>query len=194
MDDYRASLSYVTGANNFKTGFTYQWQFAEDPIVFSIGNVNYRTLNGIPNQVTYYTTPLRGAALPRAAGGLRAGSVEVPPADDQRRSALRSVQHARYNATTFDPVGRTRPSRATIRATTCSAGRTCRRGWAWPTIRSATGCTALKFSVSRYVLQEGKNNTNNVHPVISATNSVARTWTDSNGDRVVQGDPLNPPC
>jgi hypothetical protein len=28
--------------------------------------------------------------------------------------------------------------------------------------------------------------------VISATNSVARTWTDSNNDRVVQGDPLNP--
>ena len=57
MDDYRASLSYVTGANSFKAGFTYQWQFAEDPIVYTIGDVNYRTLNGIPNQVTYYTTP-----------------------------------------------------------------------------------------------------------------------------------------
>ncbi len=48
-----------------------------------------------------------------------------------------------------------------------------------------------------HVLQEGKNNTNNVHPVIAATNSVARTWDDRNnlginGDFIVQGDPLNP--
>ena len=55
-----------------------------------------------------------------------------------------------------------------------------------------TGRTALKFSVSRYVLQEGKGNTNNIHPVIAATNSVSRTWTDVNRDFVVQGDPLNP--
>ena len=54
------------------------------------------------------------------------------------------------------------------------------------------GRTALKFSMSRYVLQEGKNNTNNIHPVIAATNNVSRTWTDSNRDFVVQGDPLNP--
>ena len=54
------------------------------------------------------------------------------------------------------------------------------------------GRTALKFSLNRYVLQEGKNNTNNVHPVIAATNSIARTWTDRNSDRIVQGDPLNP--
>ena len=44
----------------------------------------------------------------------------------------------------------------------------------------------------RYVLQEGKGNTNSVHPVIAATNSISRTWTDRNGDFIVQGDPLNP--
>jgi hypothetical protein len=57
VDDYRASVSYVTGAHSLKAGFTYQWEFAKDPIVFTIGDVNYRTLNGVPNQVTYYTTP-----------------------------------------------------------------------------------------------------------------------------------------
>ena len=54
------------------------------------------------------------------------------------------------------------------------------------------GKTAVKFSLARYVLQEGKGNTNSVHPVIAATNSVSRTWTDRNGDFIVQGDPLNP--
>ena len=55
-----------------------------------------------------------------------------------------------------------------------------------------TGKTAVKFSLARYVLQEGKGNTNSVHPVIAATNSSARSWTDRNGDFIVQGDPLNP--
>ena len=55
-----------------------------------------------------------------------------------------------------------------------------------------TGKTAVKFSLARYVLQEGKGNTNSVHPVIAATNSIARSWTDRNGDFIVQGDPLNP--
>jgi TonB dependent receptor len=57
VDDYRASVSYVTGAHSLKARYTYQWEFAKDPIVFTIGDVNYRTLNGVPNQVTYYTTP-----------------------------------------------------------------------------------------------------------------------------------------
>ena len=41
------SLSYVTGAHSLKAGLTYSWQFAKDPTVFVIGDVNYRTLNGI---------------------------------------------------------------------------------------------------------------------------------------------------
>ena len=76
VDDYRASLSYVTGANSFKTGITYQWQFAEDPVVYTIGDVNYRTLNGIPNQVTFYTTPYAAPLYLKPLGTVRAGPAE----------------------------------------------------------------------------------------------------------------------
>ena len=55
-----------------------------------------------------------------------------------------------------------------------------------------TGKTAIKATVNRYVLQEGKLQTTAVHPVVAATNSIARTWTDGNRDFIVQGDPLNP--
>lgn len=190
VDDYRASLSYVTGANNFKAGFTYQWQFAEDPIVFSIGNVNYRTLNGIPNQVTYYTTPYAAPLYLAPLGAFVQDQLKF------RRltinAGLRFDQFSSsYNAIHLDPVqylpvARDYPGADVLGWKDLSP----RLGLAYDLF--GTGRTALKFSVSRYVLQEGKNNTNNVHPVISATNSVARTWTDSNGDRVVQGDPLNP--
>ena len=80
----------------------------------------------------------------------------------------------------------------TTRERRSSTGKISHRGLVSPTTCSATDARQLKFSMSRYVLQEGKNNTNNIHPVIAATNNVSRTWTDSNRDFVVQGDPLNP--
>jgi hypothetical protein len=65
-----------------------------------------------------------------------------------------------------------------------------RLGVSWDVF--GTGKTSLKASVNRYVLQEAQTNTVNVHPVVAATNTLARTWTDANGDFVVQGDPFNP--
>jgi hypothetical protein len=65
-----------------------------------------------------------------------------------------------------------------------------RLGMSWDLF--GNGKTAVKATFNRYVLQEGKLQTTAVHPVIAATNSIARTWTDGNRDFVVQGDPLNP--
>jgi hypothetical protein len=190
VDDYRASLSYVTGANSLKTGFTYQWQFAKDPTVFAIGNVNYRTLNGIPNQVTYYTTPYAAPLYLKPFGAyvqdqlkFRRVTINAGLRFDQFRSSYDAIH---LEPVQFLPVARDYPGAEVLNWKDLSP----RLGAAYDLF--GTGRTALKFSISRYVLQEGKNNTNNVHPVISATNSVARTWTDINGDRVVQGDPLNP--
>jgi hypothetical protein len=190
VDDYRASISYVTGAHSLKAGFTYQWEFAKDPVVFTIGDVNYRTLNGVPNQVTYYTTPYAAPLYLKPFGlfvqdqlKIRRWTINAGLRYDQFRTS--------YDAIHLDPVrwlpeARDYPGAEVLNWKDLSP----RLGVAYDLF--GTGRTAVKFSMSRYVLQEGKGNTNNVHPVIAATNSVSRTWTDANRDFVVQGDPLNP--
>jgi hypothetical protein len=190
VDDYRASVSYVTGAHNLKAGFTYQWQFAKDPNTWAIGDINYRTLNGIPNQATYYTTPYNAPTILEPIG------IFVQDQWKVRRltvnAGLRYDQFiGSYNAIRLEPVRwlpivREFPGAEVLNWKDLSP----RLGAAYDLF--GTGKTALKFSLSRYVLQEGKGNTQAVHPTFAATNSIARTWTDANRDYVVQGDPLNP--
>lgn len=190
VDDYRASIAYVTGAHSFKAGFTYQWEFAKDPVVFTIGDVNYRTLNGIPNQVTYYTTPYAAPLYLKPFGlfmqdqwKIRRWTVNAGLRYDQFRTSYDAIH---LDPVRWLPVARDYPGAEVLNWKDLSP----RLGLAYDLF--GNGRTALKFSMSRYVLQEGKNNTNNIHPVIAATNNVSRTWTDSNRDFVVQGDPLNP--
>jgi len=51
-----------------------------------------------------------------------------------------------------------------------------------------TGRTAVKASLSRYVITEG---TFGSHPA-QQNATMNRNWLDPNGDRIIQGDPLNP--
>jgi hypothetical protein len=190
VDDYRASVSYVTGSHSLKAGFTYQWQFAKDPVVYSIGDVNYRTLNGVPNQVTYYTTPYAAPLYLKPFGlfvqdqlKVRRWTVNAGVRFDQFRTSYDAIH---LEPVRWLPVARDYPGAEVLNWKDLSP----RFGLVYDLF--GTGRTALKFSLSRYVLQEGKGNTNNVHPVIAATNSISRNWTDANGDFQVQGDPLNP--
>ena len=190
VDDYRASISYVTGAHSLKAGVTYQWQFAKDPVVFAIGDVNYRTLNGVPNQVTFHTTPYAAPLYLEPLGlfiqdqlKVKRWTVNAGLRFDQFRTSYDAIH---LEPVRWLPVARDYPGAEVLNWKDLSP----RLGVAYDLF--GTGKTAIKASVNRYVLQEGKNNTNNVHPVIAATNSVSRNWTDSNGDFVVQGDPLNP--
>lgn len=190
VDDYRASLSYVTGAHSFKVGMTYQWQFAKDPIVWTIGNVNYRTLNGIPNQVTFYTTPYAAPLYLEPFGAYvqdqwKVGrwTVNAGLRYDQFRTSYDPID---LPPVQYLPVARQYPGAEVLNWKDLSP----RLGVAWDIF--GTGRTAIKATTNRYVLQEGKGNTNSVHPVIAATNSVSRAWTDANRDFIVQGDPLNP--
>lgn len=190
VDDYRASLSYVTGSHTLKTGITYQWQFAKDPTVYAIGDVNYRTLNGIPNQVTYLTTPYAAPLYLKPLGiyvqdqfKISRWTVNAGLRFDQFRTSYDAIH---LEPVRWLPVARDYPGAEVLNWKDLSP----RLGLSYDLF--GTGRTALKLSVSRYVLQEGKGNTNAVHPVIAATNSSSRNWTDANGDFVVQGDPLNP--
>ena len=189
VDDYRTSISYVTGAHSFKAGLSYQQQFAKDPTVYAIGDVNYQTLNGVPNQVTYYTTPY-SAPLHLSPLGLfaqdqlkiRRLTINAGLRFDQFKTSYDAIH---LDPVRWLPVARDYPAAEVLNWKDVSP----RLGLAYDL--RGNGKTAVKFSVNRYALQEGKNNTNNIHPVIAATNTSARRWTDSNNDRIVQGDPLN---
>src|SRR5262249_1118839 len=69
IDDYRASLSYVTATHSLKVGIDDEHQWAHD-IDHNLGSIAFRVLNndGVPNQVTFYTLPYawQGTTIPWA--------------------------------------------------------------------------------------------------------------------------------
>jgi hypothetical protein len=189
IDHYRAALSYVTGAHAFKIGVQYEHQFAEDTDR-NMGGVNYRTLNGVPNQVTYFTLPYAWqmtmeplALFVQDQWTLRRWTINAGLRYDQFRS---SYPDTHVDPTRWLPVARDYPGAEVFNMKDLSP----RFGVSWDLF--GNGKTAVKATLNRYVLQEGKTQTNQVHPVIAATNTIARTWTDANRDFVVQGDPFNP--
>jgi hypothetical protein len=190
IDDFRASLSYITGGHSLKVGIRSTWEFAKDPSTSVIGNVNYRTLNGVPNQVTFWTTPYPSPK--------RMYPVAIYAQDQFKLSRLTIDAGLRFDRFTssyeavtvgpvqYLPVSRNYPSAQVLDWKDVSP----RLGAVYDPF--GTGKTAIKVSLSRYVAQEGETNTNAIDPIIAATNSVTRTWTDANHDFAVQGDPLNP--
>ena len=191
IDHYRASMSYVSGAHAFKVGVQYQRQLGDDTDRSIAGaGVSYRTLNGVPNQAIYDTRPyawkqtLEPLALyAQDQWTLRRWTINAGLRYDQFKS---SYPASHVDPTRWLPVARDYPGADVLNWKDLSP----RLGFSWDLF--GNGKTAVKATLSRYVQQEGRIQTNAVHPVIAATNTVARTWTDGNGDFVVQGDPLNP--
>ena len=175
--DIRASLTYVSGAHNMKIGMPSTWEFAHDPTTDVIDNVNYRTLNGIPNQVTYYATPYASPSHLRPFGAFAQDQVKIKRMTinaglrfDQFTSGYDAVN---VGPVQYLPVARVYPAAQVLDWKDLSP----RLGAAYDLF--GTGKTAIKVSLSRYVAQEAKTNTAAVNPIVAATNSVSRTWTPS---------------
>ena len=198
--DLRASLSYITGAHSLKIGIGSTWEYAHDPVTDVIGNVNYRTLNGIPNQVTYYATPYASPSHLNPLGAyaqdqfkLKRVTIDAGLRFDRFASGYDAIN---VGPVQYLPVARTYPAAQVLDWKDLSP----RLGAAYDLF--GTGKTAIKVSVSRYVLQEGKTNTAAVNPIVAATDSISRTWTPSaseigaiqagNPNVSPVGNPLNP--
>ena len=54
------------------------------------------------------------------------------------------------------------------------------------------GKTGVKFSVSRYLIAQTIDLSQEVHPGFAAGGRLVRAWGDANGDFIPQGDPLDP--
>jgi hypothetical protein len=207
---HRASVSYVTASHNIKAGWDWAAQSKPDkwmtwgapgsreecgrnlavkPTCPSV-NASYRTLNGVPNQVTFYTTPYPDPLTMNPAGvyvqdqmnlnkwtinaGLRFDYFRSRYPDFEVAPAQYVPIHRRYEGTEVLNWEDLNP-RVAISYDLFGSGK-----------------TALKAAASRYIAQERTNNTSSVVPTVATVNQASRTWNDANRDYVVQGDPLNP--
>jgi hypothetical protein len=207
----RAALTYSTSTHNLKVGWDWAAQIKPDDFMtFSLPgtreqcgvsggsrsncpaeDASYRTINGVPNQVTFYTTPWPDPQMMNPAGvyvqdqislnkwtinaGLRFDYLNssYPAFDVAPRRYVPVAEHFEGAdvlswkdlnpriAISFDPFG--------------------------------TGKTALKAAASRYIMQERlTQSTALVVPTRASVSQISRTWNDIDRDYVVDGDPLNP--
>jgi hypothetical protein len=177
---YRTALTYVTGSHAFKAGMTLM-QGQRSARVTVNGDLNLQLLNGVPRSITVYATPYVNTEDLNANFGLYV--------QDQW-----TVKHLTVNAgLRFDALHASVPEQHLSAVRLMPA-----RDFAavpdvpkWHDLSPRLGAsydlfgngkTALKGSVSRYVVGELVDFAQGNNPVISSVNSTTRTWTDLNGN------------
>jgi hypothetical protein len=182
IETYRAALSYVTGSHATKVGMSLV-RGERNSTVEVNGNHNIALLNGVPRSVTVYATPYVNIEHLNANFGLYAQDqwtikrltaniglrfdylhTSVP---EQHLPAVQFMPARDFNAVADVPNWKDLSPRF---------------GASYDLF--GTGKTALKVSLSRYVLGELVDFAQSNNPVIASVNSTTRTWTDLNGNFV----------
>ena len=189
----RITVSYVTGAHNFKTGFlalesARRWVSSSDR-----GNLpyNYTFLNGVPSSITEWISPLDQTAALRMSLGLFA--------QDQwkinRLTVNLGIRYEYLNA--YAPSIDRRAGPLSDAATFPEVD--CLPCWHDVNPRSSlvydlfgTGKTALKFSFGKYSNAGTTQLAEDFRPSTSSVQSTTRAWTDSNGNFFPDCDLRNP--
>ncbi|HEV2985050.1 MAG TPA: TonB-dependent receptor [Vicinamibacterales bacterium] len=188
--NYRAALSYVPGSHAVKVGFTLQTATRTSQTYSNSGDISMTFLNGVPKSLTEYTTPYT-TDLHNAMLGLYA--------QDQWK-----VKRFTLNAgLRFDHLNESIPATNLPAVQFVGA-----RNFAgisdvpnWNDLNPrlgavydlfGTGKTAVKVSLSRYVVGETQSFSAANHPVTTSVNSVTRTWNDVNGNFTPDCNLANP--
>jgi hypothetical protein len=207
----RAALTYSTGTHNLKVGWDWAAQTKpDDYMTFGLPgtreqcgvtggsrsdcrseDASYRTINGVPNQVTFYTTPWPDPQTMNPAG------VYVQDQVSLNKWTINAGLRFDYLTSRY-PAFDVAPRRYVPVAESFEGADVL--GWKDLNPRIAisydpfgTGKTALKVAASRYIMQERlTQSTALVVPTRASVSQISRAWTDTNRDYVVDGDPLNP--
>lgn len=186
---YRGSASYVTGSHTFKAGayFAQAWNRIQTRVH---NDMTFALRNGVPAQITVWTTPYEARTVVDGDLGLFAQDqwtlgrlttnlglrfdylkMSVPA---QQLSSTRFAQAADYDAVSCVP---------------CFTDVSPRLSASYDLF--GNGKTAIKVSAGRYVAYGG-NLANSVNPINARVNSATRAWSDRNGDFAPQDDELGP--
>jgi hypothetical protein len=195
---YRVSASYITGSHSLKAGFN-DGPSSSSMDTYLIGPpLTYRLNNGVPNQFTQY-------ALPSIANGNTDHDLGLFVQDKWTRGRMTLSGGLRFDyfATSFPEMHLAPTLYAPQRNITTP--KTPGVHWKDFNPRSGlaydvfgTGKTALKVSVNRYVAGQALRGSGStvlfgsaLTPTNLLVNSVARSWTDSNRNFVVDCDIAN---
>ena len=195
-DDAQATLSYVTGAHNYKIGYQYRMLDLLDKDVANGTQLGYRFNQGVPNAVSYYLPDFGRRTITKT------NSFFVQDSWTIDRLTLQGA--LRYDrATSYAPVelnGTTNtsflnPSPIIIERTPgvdAYNDITPRVGVAYDVF--GTGKTAVKFNWGRYLAYAANDSPYTAtNPGATVVRSVLnRGWNDANRDYVVNCDLLNP--
>jgi hypothetical protein len=176
---YRASVSYVTGAHSFKTGYQGAYMIAKTP-TFVGQQIAYRFNNGVPNQIT------------QRLGATLTSNRTVPDAffvqDTWTRSRLTLQGGLRYeHVRSFFPEGqgvieahRFGPANAFPKTTGVRGLNdiTPRMGASYDLF--GNGKTAIKVSMSKYLQAAFNGDVYTIsNPAVTLQSTTTRAWTDT---------------
>jgi hypothetical protein len=194
-NNFRASAAYVSGAHNLKVGYQGAYQVSNGEVVTNTSLISYRFDNRIPNQFSI--------RLPnwQTADRTVQHSLFVQDQWTVKRLTLQGAlryDHA-YSWSPAEHNGTTEMSR--FNAAPITFERTVSvRGYddISPRVGAAydlfgTGKTALKAHIGRYLAAATNDSTYIVNnPANRISTNFSRNWTDTNGNKVVDCDILNP--
>jgi len=189
----RFSMSYVTGAHNFKTGFLAIESMKPTESLSDRGTIpfNYTFNNGVPTSITEFVSPLIQYSALKLSLGLFAQ-------DQWRINRLTLNLGLRYEYVNAYAPATDRPAGPLQDATTfpevdclpCWHDIHPRAGVVYDLF--GDGTTALKASVGRYASAMMTGLADTFRPITAAVNSTTRAWTDANANFFPDCDLRNP--
>ena len=189
---YRAAMSYVTGTHAFKVGFNRTHGFLEE-YQYAMNPVSYRFNNGVPNQITMMNRPYTATSNMDNDLGLF-GQDRWTMNRMTLNLALRfDMLQTSFPEQTVGPAPLVPTRNITFPETDNLNWKdiTYRTGFIYDL--GGNGKTAIKVAANKYLLGQTLNAIGrNPNPVLALTQSVNRSWTDTNRDYIPQCDLLNP--